>query len=111
MQRNITRALRRVSPATVVVEADTAAFERSLGALNNLGRAPLAVVPDIDRAQFEAAVQAALAGLEVSVRVLPDLDDFDARIRTHRPPDVTVTVNVDVDRFNQALAGLGRAAS
>lgn len=112
MERNIKAAVRRISPIKLRVEADLRAFEHSLNTLNNLGSAPVRVTPDVDRAQFEAAIEAALAGLEVSVTVVPDLDGFDARIRAHNPPDIDVDVNANVDtnRFTRALSGLGRAA-
>ncbi|MET4645827.1 hypothetical protein ABID95_005584 [Streptomyces atratus] len=44
--------------------------------------------------------------------MVPDLDDFDARIRAHNPPDITVNVNtnVDSDRFSRALSGLAGIA-
>lgn len=111
MERNIKAAVRRITPIRLRVEADLRAFEHSLNTLNNLGSAPVRVTPDVDRAQFEAAIEAALAGLEVSVNVVPDLDGFDARIRAHNPPDVNVDVNanVDSDRFSRALSGIGRA--
>lgn len=75
--------------------------------------AQLQVTPDVDRSQFSAAVSAALAGLEVSVRVIPDLDGLTAAIRAYTPPDVTVNVNanIDTDRINRALGSLGGAAS
>lgn len=108
--RNITRAIRSIDPAQVRITADTSDFQRAVNNLNNLGSAPLRVTPDVDRAQFEAAVQAALAGLEVSVRVVPDLDGFDAAIRAHNTPTVTVDVNADVDRgLSRALSGIGGA--
>lgn len=110
MQRNINAAVRRITPVRLRVEADLRAFEHSLNTLNNLGSAPVRVTPDVDRARFEAAIEAALAGLEVSVTVVPDLDGFDAAIRAHNTPTVTVDVEPDVDRFGRALAGLGRAA-
>jgi phage-related protein len=109
--RNITRAIRSVDPASVRITADTRDFERAVNNLNNLGSAPIRVTPDVDRARFEAAIQAALAGLEVQVRVTPDLSTFDAAIRAHNTP--TVNVNVDVDRsalsrLSGILGGIGR---
>lgn len=110
MERNIAQAVRRISPARIRVTADTREFQRAINGLNNLGSAPLRVTPDVDRAQFEGAVQAALAGLEVSVRVVPDLDGFDAAIRAHNAPTVRVPVDVDrgaLSRLSGVLGGLG----
>lgn len=107
---NVRAALRRIDPAVVRITADTRQFQRAVNDLNNLGSSPIRVTPDVDRAQFEAAIQAALAGLTVSVRVVPDLSDFDAAIRAHRPPTVTVNVDADTDRFSQALSRLGGVA-
>lgn len=113
MQRELARAVARISPVRVRVEADLRAFGHSIDTLANFPAASIAVVPDVDRAQFEAAIQAALTGLEVSVRVVPDLTGFDAAILAHNTP----TVNVDVDanrsslkRLTGALSGIGRAA-
>lgn len=113
MQRNITRAIRAIDPQRVRVTADLQAFQRSLNDLNNLGSSPIRVTPDVDRARFEAAIQAALDGLEVSVRVEPNLDGFDAAIRAHNTPTVRVDVEADVDRdrFGRAMANLARIAT
>jgi phage-related protein len=110
MERNINAAIRRISPARVRVEADLRAFGHSIDTLSNFDPVSLPVAPDVDRAQFEAAIEAALTGLEVSVRVVPDLDDFDAAIRAHNTPTVTVDVNADTDRFGAALSRLGGIA-
>lgn len=110
MERNINAAVRRITPVRVRVEADLRPFEHSLNTLNNLGNVPLPVVPEVDRAQFEAAIESQLSGLEVSVRVVPDLDDFDAQIRAHNTPTVTVDVDADTDRFGAALSRLGGVA-
>lgn len=110
MERNIKAAIRRISPVQIWVEADLRAFGHSIDTLSNFDPITLPVRPDVDRAQFEAAIEAALAGLEVSVRVVPDLDDFDAAIRAHNTPTVTVDVNADTDRFGAALSRLGGIA-
>lgn len=113
IQRNITRAIARIDPARIRVEADLSAFEARINSLNNLGSSPIRVTPDVDRAEFEAAIEAALAGLEVSVRVVPDLDGFDAAIRAHNTPTVHVDVEADrkgLSRLTGALTGIGRAA-
>ncbi|MGC5411333.1 hypothetical protein ACPXCX_47835, partial [Streptomyces sp. DT225] len=59
---------------------------------------------------FVERIRALLLGEEVSIRVVPDLDDFDARVRAHRAPTVTVNTNLDTDRFRRALSGLGGIA-
>lgn len=105
MQRNISRAIRQISPVRVRVEADLRAFGHSIDTLNNFPAISIPVDPDVDRERFEAAIEAALTGLEVSVRVVPDLDGFDAAIRAHNTPTVHVDVEADVDR------GLGRSLS
>lgn len=112
MGRNITRAVRAISPVRVRVEADLRAFGHSIDTLANFDPITLPVDPDVDRARFEAAIQATLDGLEVSVRVVPDLDGFDAAIRAHNAPTVNVNVDVDrgsVSRLTSILSGLGGA--
>ncbi len=110
MQRNISRAIARISPARIRVEADLRAFGHSIDTLANFPAVTIPVDPDVDRERFEAAIQAALTGLEVSVRVVPDLDGFDRSIRAHNAPDVTVNVDVDragLSRFTGAMGKLG----
>lgn len=110
MERNIKAAVRRISPVQIRVEADLRAFGHSIDTLSNFDPITLPVDPDVDRARFEAAIEAVLAGLEVSVRVVPDLSDFDAAIRAHNAPPVTVDVNADTDRFGASLGKLGGIA-
>jgi phage-related protein len=110
MERNIRKAIQRISPVSVRVEADLRPFEHSIDTLRNFEPARIPVVPDVDRDRFEVALETALAGLQVSVRVVPDLDDFDEIIRTHNAPTVTVEVRADTDRFGAALALLSRTA-
>lgn len=112
MQRSINTAIRRITPVRVRVEADLRAFGHSIDTLRNFDPVPLPVAPDVDRAQFEAAIQAALSGLEVSVRVVPDLSDFDAAIRAHNAPTVNVRVDADqasLGRLSGVLGKLGGA--
>jgi phage-related protein len=114
MQRNINRAIRQITPVRVRVEADLRAFGHSIDTLANFDPVQIPVSPEVDRAQFEAAIQATLDGLEVSVRVVPDLDGLDAAIRAHNAPDITVNVNADSRSLTQlsgALSGVGRAAT
>lgn len=75
---------------------------------HGLPQLTLDVVPDLTG--FVERIRAALAGAEVSIRVVPDLDDLDARIRAYRPPDITVTANLDTDRLGRGLSRLGSIA-
>lgn len=113
--RHVGRALERLSPATIVITADTRPFDAALNRYNNLGSSPLRVTPDVDRAAFEAAIQSQLDGLEVSVRVVPDLSGVNDRIRAHRVPPIEIETRVDNDRLQRSLAGLagslGKGAS
>ena len=112
MQRNITRAVDRISPVRVRVEADLRAFGHSVDTLANFPPVQIPVTPDVNRARFEAAIQATLDGLEVSVRVVPDMDGFDAAIRAHHVPDINVNVNADrssLGRLSGAIGGIGRS--
>lgn len=75
-----------------------------------MGPVDVPVTPDVDPARFRAAITAALAGLEVPVRVVPDMTGFNAAVRAHSVPPVDVPVDVDTDRFNAALSRLGGVA-
>lgn len=110
MQRNINAAVRRIDPVRIGVEADLRAFGRSLDTLSGFDPVTVPVRPDVDRARFVAAIEATLAGLEVSVRVVPDMSGFNAAVRAHNVPDVTVDVDADTDRFSGALGRLGGVA-
>jgi phage-related protein len=110
MQRNISRAVNRISPVTIRVTADVSRFQTSISALRNLPDLSVPVVPEIDRERFRAEVLAVLDGIEVSVRVVPDLSGFDERIRAHRPPSVNVPVNGDTRGFTRSLSTLGKVA-
>lgn len=111
MQRNIQAAVRRISPVKIRVEADTRPLEGTFDTFQNFDAIRLPLLPDVDRARFEEAITTALSGLEVSVRVVPDLDTFDTAIRAHNPPTVHVNVEADrssVNRLSGVLSGLGK---
>jgi hypothetical protein len=113
IRRNIQRGL-SAAAVSVRVEPDLSRFDAALlRGLRSLTSIDIPVAPDLTG--FVERLRALLAGEEVSIRVVPDLDDFDARIRAHRPPDVTVTVDVDNDRLTRSLGGIaglaGRVAS
>ncbi|MFJ9760832.1 hypothetical protein [Streptomyces sp. NPDC101149] len=110
LHRQIQRGL-NATALTVRVEPDLRRFDAQL--LNGLRGIDSLNVPVVPYGTgFEERLRALLAGIEIPVRVVPDLDDFDARIRAHRPPDVTVRANVDVDsdRLTRSLARLGGIA-
>ncbi len=109
MERQLNQAIRRINPLKVQVTADLSDFDSALNRVNNLGSAPIKVVPEVDRDTFVAQVQAALAGASVSINVVPDLSGFDAAVRRHRPPTVTIDTRVDNDRVGKALSGAGKA--
>lgn len=103
MQRSINAAIRRISPARIRVEADLRAFGHSIDTLANFPPVSIQVLPDVDRQRFETAIYARIVGLTITVPTVPDMSGFNAAVRAHNAP--TVTVNADVDR------GLGRSLS
>lgn len=111
MQRNIRAAVRRITPIKISVEADLRSFITSVQRVGDLPSVDITLEPDVDRAVFEAAINKALSGLTVSVRVIPDLTGFNAAIRAHRVPPVTVDVNANTRSFTNSLSRLGGVAS
>ncbi len=111
MQRNIRAAVRRITPVKISVEADISSFIASVERVGNLPSVDVLLEPDVDRAVFLAAIKKVLGGLKVSVQVVPDLTGFNAAIRAHRVPPVTVDVNVNTRSFTNALSKLGGIAS
>ncbi|MET9462945.1 hypothetical protein ABZY05_49660 [Streptomyces canus] len=108
MRRQIQRGLNSAA-VTVRVEPDLSRFDgQLLAGLRSLQSINIPVAPDVTG--FVERLRALLAGVEIPVRVVPDLDDFDARIRAHNAPDVTVGVNLDANRLTRALGGLGKVA-
>lgn len=112
LRRDLEQTLDQIDTIRVRIEADARPFESTVDTLHNFPPVSIEILPDIDEAEFEARIQAVADGLEVSVRVVPDFDDFDVRIRAHDPPDVNVQVHaeVDRDRFEADLSGLGSIA-
>ncbi|MET8609831.1 hypothetical protein [Streptomyces misionensis] len=110
MRRQIQRGLNRAA-VTVRVDPDLSRIDAMLlSGLRGLEAINIPVVPDVTG--FEERLRALLAGIEIPVRVVPDLDELDRRIRAHNAPDVRVDANVNVDnnRLTRSLAGLGSAA-
>lgn len=109
VRRDIQRALR--TPVRVTVLPDLRRFDAQLLAgLRSLDSINIPVAPDVG--EFMARLRAALAGEEVSVRVVPDLSGFDDRLRAHRPPTLTARVDADAKgtrRVTSALGALGSA--
>lgn len=95
MRRQIQRGLNSAA-VTVRVEPDLSRFDGLLlNGLRSLDSINIPVAPDLTG--FVERLRALLAGVEIPVRVVPDLDDF-ARIRAHNAPDVTVNANIDANR-------------
>ncbi|MGW1539740.1 hypothetical protein ACWCPM_05590 [Streptomyces sp. NPDC002309] len=108
IRRQIQRGL-NAAAVTVRVEPDLSRFDSALLAgLRSLDGINVPVLPDVTG--FVERLRALLAGVEIPIRVVPDLDDFDARIRAHRPPTVTVPLDVDSAALTRALGGIGRIA-
>ncbi|WP_331756235.1 hypothetical protein OHA04_45780 (plasmid) [Streptomyces sp. NBC_01590] len=104
--RDLERQLRAVR---ITVVPDLRRFDAQLlDGLRSLDSINLPVAPDLTG--FVERLRVALAGEELSIRVVPDLSDFDARVRAHRPPDITVGVNGDTDGFTRSLSTLGSVA-
>ncbi|WP_328638355.1 hypothetical protein [Streptomyces canus] len=110
--RALVRGLSHINGINVPVIPDLRRFDRVLVAgLNDLDGINIPIIPDLRR--FDALLLSGLRGLEIRIPVVPDLDGFDARIRAHRPPEVPVPVNPNVDnnRLTRALSGLGGIAA
>ncbi|MGW2951487.1 phage tail protein [Streptomyces eurythermus] len=108
MRRQIQRGL-NAAAVTVHVEPDLSRFDAQLlTGLRSLDSINVPVAPDVTG--FVERLRALLADVEIPIRIVPDLDDLDARIRAHNAPDVTVGVDVDANRLTRALAGLGGVA-
>ena len=108
MERQLNAAIRRITPLTTYVDLDVSEARAELDALAGYATS-VNVTPEVDRDQFINAIQAALVGATVRVSTIPDLDGFNAAIRAHNLPDVTVNVNADTDRAQRAISGIGRA--
>lgn len=110
MERQLNDAIRRISPLQATVDLDTAAAQAALDSLAATAT-NVRVMPEVDRDQFINAIQAALVGATVQVNTIPNLDGFDAAIRAHNTPTVTVDVDVDTRRAEQAVGNVGKALS
>jgi len=110
MERQLNAAIRRITPLTTYVDLDVSEARAELDALAGYATT-VRVTPEIDRDQFINAIQAALVGATVAVNTIPNLDGFDAAIRAHNAPTVTVDVDADTDRAERAISGIGRALS
>jgi phage-related protein len=107
----LTELRSRLDAIRIPVEPDLRRFNRGLiQGLSDLDGINIPIIPDLRR--FETLLRNGLRGLEVRIPVVPDLDGLDARIRAHRPPDINVRVNADVDndRLSRALSGVGGIA-
>lgn len=108
MERQLNAAIRRITPLRTYVDLDVSEARAELDALAGYATT-VRVTPEVDRDQFINAIQAALVGATVQVNTIPNLDGFDAAIRAHNAPTVTVDVDADTDRATQAISGIGRA--
>ena len=108
MERQLNNAIRRITPLSTYVDLDVSEARAELDALAGYATT-VNVTPEVDRDQFINAIQAALVGATVQVNTIPNLDGFDAAIRAHNTPTITVDVNADTDRAERAISGLGRA--
>ncbi|WP_181387240.1 hypothetical protein [Streptomyces sp. Act143] len=110
IRRQIQRGL-NAQAVTVRVEPDLRRFDAQLlNGLRSLDSIDIPVAPDVTG--FVERLRALLADVEIPIRVVPDLDELDRRIRAHNTPDVTVNANVNVDnnRLTRSLAGLAGVA-
>ncbi|MFC3346009.1 hypothetical protein ACFOOM_00855 [Streptomyces echinoruber] len=103
------RELRHLDSINIPVSPDLSRFDaRLLSGLAGVDSLDIPVAPDVS--VFMERLRAALADEEVSIRVVPDLDGLDDRIRRHRPPNVNVDADVDTNRLTRSLAGLAGIA-
>ncbi|MFJ1607064.1 hypothetical protein ACIOHS_27380 [Streptomyces sp. NPDC088253] len=110
MRRQIQRGL-NAAAVTVRVEPDLRRFDAQLLAgLQGIDALNIPVAPDVTG--FVERLRALLADVEIPIRVVPDLDELDRRIRAHNTPDVRVNANVNVDanRLTRALSGVSGIA-
>lgn len=111
MQRQLNAAIRKISPLTLEVRADTTRFRNALNELNNLGSTEITVVPGVDPERFRRELQRRVRGIYIRIPVRPDFDGFDELVRAHRPPALNVPVRPDVDgrALQRSLGTLGDA--
>lgn len=112
MVRNLKAAAKAASPIEVRVTANIRPARAQIEALRGFETIQLKLEPDIDLAAFQAAAERAAAKLKVKVRVVPDFTEFDAQVRAHVPPPITVRVNADINdsRLSRALGSIGKTA-
>lgn len=109
MERQITRAIRRISPVTIDVTADTSDFQFELLLITRkLPTVEITVLPRVDPIRWRRIILAATAGIRIPIRVVPDLTGFDEAIRAMRTPTIRVDVdpNLNARRITRALSGL-----
>jgi len=111
IERAITRAIRQVSPATIEIEADLTAFEIALRKIKLPGPLEIVVIPKVNAAQWRRDIIAQTAGIQIPIRVVPDVSGFDRRIREMRNPTIRADVdaNVNTARLKSALGALSSA--
>ncbi|MGH3588841.1 MAG: hypothetical protein ACRDQ0_21235, partial [Pseudonocardia sp.] len=104
---DLRRQLRGLRPVEVRVTPDLARFDRELlRGLRGITSINIPVAPDT--AFFMARLRAALAGQEVTVRVVPDLAPIHTQLVSYRPPPLQVPVEADSDSTNRLTASLSR---
>lgn len=109
MERQITRAVRRISPVSIDVTADTSDFQFELLLITRkLPTVEIMVLPRVDPIRWRRIILAATAGIRIPIRVVPDTTGFDAALRAMRTPTIRVDVdpNLNARRITRALSGL-----
>lgn len=113
IDRHISRAIRRLSPARIEIEADLSRFNRMIHGIDDLSDVEVKAVPKVVAREWQRQIQEAIAGIEVKVKVVPDVSGFDRRIREITTPTIRADVEtrVDNDRLTRALSSIGQAAT
>lgn len=113
IERQINRAIRRVSPAYIEVAADFTRFNSMLRAQSDLSDIEFEVtaIPNVDRSEWKRIISEAVAGIEIKIKVIPDTTGFADAVRAIQVPPLRQEVEVDVDndRLTRSLSGIGSA--
>lgn len=109
----VARSIRRINPAKIDIEADMSRFNAVLRAQSNLSDIEILVpaLPKVSPPEWKRLIQAAVAGIEIKIKVVPDVSGFNTAIHQITAPTIRANVQpqVDNDRLLRAANAVDRA--